>query len=164
MVSLDQKLKCVKTCEKHIYKHTRVVLWIKNRWKKHQIFEKWDDFKNRPSCKGYSPCKYYGLCKMVSLGQKVKFVKTCENHIYKHTRLVLWKKLLEKTPNIREMRPFFKIGHIAKAIAPCKSYSLLEYLVFFLWLVGSKVWLNWEGIKIALDFNDVSKWTVSVKN
>ena len=27
---------------------------------------------------------------------------------------------------------------------------------WFLWLVGSEVWLNWEGIKIALDLNDVS--------
>ena len=44
----------------------------KNRCKKHQIFEKWDDFENRPSYKGYSPCKGYGLCKMVSLGQKLK--------------------------------------------------------------------------------------------
>ena len=41
----------------------------KNRLRKHQIFEKGDDFENRPSCKGYS------LCKMVSLGQKLNSEK-----------------------------------------------------------------------------------------
>ena len=74
----------------------------KNRLKKHQIFEKWDHFENRPSCKGYR------LCKMVSLGQKFKWPKTCEKRFYKHVRVVLCKKPLEKTPNIREMRPFWK--------------------------------------------------------
>ena len=35
--------------------------------------------------------------------------------------------------------------------------SLFDTFRFwFLWLVGSVVWLNWEGIKIALDLNDVS--------
>ena len=74
----------------------------KNRCKKHQIFEKWDHFENRPSCKGYR------LCKMVSLRQKVKRPKTCEKRFYKHVRVVLCKKPLEKTPNIQEMRPFSK--------------------------------------------------------
>jgi len=48
----------------------------------------------------------YGLCKIVSLGQKMKMPKTCENPFYKDIRVVLWKKLLEKTPNILEMREF----------------------------------------------------------
>ena len=74
----------------------------KNRCKKHQIFEKIDQFENRPSCKGYR------LCKMVSLGQKFKWPKTCEKRFYKHVRVVLCKKPLEKTPNIPEMRPFWK--------------------------------------------------------
>ena len=47
----------------------------KNHSKKHQIFDKWDHFENRPSCKGYS------LCKMVSLGQKFKMLKTCKKTI-----------------------------------------------------------------------------------
>ena len=157
MVSLGQKLKWPKTCEKRFCKHVRVVLckkllqktpysrketilkighlakaidfatwsvWLKNsngqkrvkkdststlelfcaknRWKKHHIFEKWDHFENRPSCKGYR------LCKMVSLAQKFKWPKTCEKRFYKHVRVVLCKKALEKTPNIREMRPFWK--------------------------------------------------------
>ena len=76
----------------------------KNRCKKHEIFEKWDHFENRPSCDGYR------LCKMVSLGQKVKRPKTCEKRLYKHVRVVLRKKPLEKTPNIRETRPFWKLA------------------------------------------------------
>ena len=74
----------------------------KNPLRKHQIFEKWDDFENRPSCKGYS------LYKMVNLGQKLKFKQTCEDRFFNHIRVVLCKKPLEKTPNIREMRRFWK--------------------------------------------------------
>ena len=60
----------------------------------------------------------YRPLKNGQFGSKIKMSKKMrKTHIYKHTRAVLWKKPLEKTPNIREMRPFFKIGHIAKAIA-----------------------------------------------
>ena len=158
MVSLAQKLKWPKTCEKRFYKHVIVVYckktagkntiysrnttivkighlakatdfarwwaWLKNsngqkrakkdststlelfcaknRFKKHQIFEKWDHFENRPPCKGYR------LCKMVSLGENFQWPKTREKRFYKDARVVLCKKPLEKTPNIREMRPFWK--------------------------------------------------------
>ena len=100
--------------------HAKSSLWVKNqnsrnhakihstnhlelfcakiRSKKHQIFEKWDRFDYRPSCQGYSPCKIF------TLGQKLKFQKT----FYKSFTLVLCKKLLQKTPNIREMRAFSK--------------------------------------------------------
>ena len=54
----------------------------------------------RPSCKGYSPCK------ILTLGQKLKFQKTCQNPVYKSFTVVLWKKKLQKTLNVREMRPF----------------------------------------------------------
>ena len=88
----------------------------KNGSKKHQIFEKWETFENQPFCKGYSAGNGYSLCKIVSLGQKLKIPKTCEKTFYKNTRVVLCKKRLEKTPNIRawdtfENRPF------------CKGYS-----------------------------------------
>ena len=49
----------------------------KNRSKKHQIFEKSDHFENRPSCKGYSPCR------ILTLAQKLKFQKICQNLFYK---------------------------------------------------------------------------------
>ena len=42
------------------------------------------------------------------LGQKLKFQKTCENPFYKSFKVVLCKKTLKKTRNIREMRPFWK--------------------------------------------------------
>ena len=70
--------------------------------RKNQILAKWDNFENRPSCKGYT------LCKMVSLGQKFKWQKKCEKRFYKHVRVLLCKKPLQKTPNIGEIRPFLK--------------------------------------------------------
>ena len=39
---------------------------------------------------------------MVSLGQKLKMPKTCEKRFYKNIRVVLCKKPLQKTPNIRK--------------------------------------------------------------
>ena len=89
--------------KKHVKIHSTNHLQLfgaKNRSKKHQIFEKSDHFENRPSCKGYSPWK------MVSLPQKLKFQKACQNPFYKSFTVVLCKKPLQKTPNIREMRPF----------------------------------------------------------
>ena len=73
-----------------------------------------------PQWKGYSPCK------ILSLGQKLKLPKTCEKPLYKHIRVVLCKKRLQKTANIRKMRGFLikaKNGHNAKAIAHAK-YSV----------------------------------------
>ena len=50
---------------------------------------------------------------MVSLGQKLKMPKTCDNTLYKHIRLVLFKKRLQKAANIWEMRPFWKLAKMA---------------------------------------------------
>ena len=50
--------------------------------------------------KGYSPCK------IVSLAQKLRFEKTYQNPCYKPFTVVLCKKPLQKTLNIREMRAF----------------------------------------------------------
>ena len=52
------------------------------------------------ACKGYSPCK------ILTLAQKLKFQKTCQNAFYKSFGVVLGKKPLQKTLNIREMRAF----------------------------------------------------------
>ena len=63
--------------------------------------------KNRASCKGNRPCKGYSLFKMVSLGQKLKMLKTCKkNHSTKTAHLFCAKKRLEKAPNIGEMGQF----------------------------------------------------------
>ena len=53
------------------------------------------------------------LCKMVSLAQKLKMQKTCDKRLYKHIRLVLCKKQLQKAANIWEMRPFWKLAKMA---------------------------------------------------
>ena len=75
----------------------------KSPMKKHQRFNKWDHFEKWPFCKGnYCPCK------IVELGQKLKFQKTCRNRFYNPIKVVLCQKTLEKTPNIQEMRPFWK--------------------------------------------------------
>ena len=47
-----------------------------------------------------SPWKGYSRCKMISLAQNIK------KPLYKKTRIVLCKKPLAKTPNIREKRQF----------------------------------------------------------
>ena len=52
------------------------------------------------ACKGYSPCK------ILTLAQKLKFQKTCQNPFYKSFRVVLCKKRLQKALNIREMAAF----------------------------------------------------------
>ena len=45
-------------------------------------------------------------CKILSLGQKIKLPKTCEKRPYKDIRVLLCKKRVEKTANIRKMREF----------------------------------------------------------
>ena len=80
------------------------------------------------SGKGYSPCKGYRPCKMVSLGQKFKMPQTCEKPFYRNVTVVLRKKPLEKTPNIREMRPFWKSPMSGKGYRPCKMVSLGQKL------------------------------------
>ena len=52
------------------------------------------------ACKGYSPCK------TLTLAQKLKFQKTCQNSFYKSFRVVLCKIPLQKTPNLREIEHF----------------------------------------------------------
>ena len=78
---------------------------------KQLMFEKWKLFENGqkwPQCKGYSPCK------ILSLGQKIKLPKTCEKRFWKHIRVVLCKKGLQKTANIGKMRAFKKWPKMAR--------------------------------------------------
>ena len=69
----------------------------KHRSKKHEIVQKWDHFKNRPSCKGYI------LCKILTLREKLKFQKTCQNPFFKSFTDVLCNKTLQQTLKTREM-------------------------------------------------------------
>ena len=72
-------------------------------------------FENRPSRKGYS------LCKILTLGQKLKFQKICQNPFYKSFTVLLCKKPLQKTTKYSRNETILKIGHHAKAIAFAKS-------------------------------------------
>jgi len=103
-----KNLKCQKHAKNHSTKNIRVVLREKSAPKEHQILEKKDNFETRPSWKGYRPCKRYSLCKMVSLNKKLRMQKTCEKPFYKIIRVVLWRKPLEKTAKIEEMRRSWK--------------------------------------------------------
>ena len=46
-------------------------------------------------------------------GSKNKIAKNILKRIYKHIILILCKKPLEKTPNIRQMRPFWILAKMA---------------------------------------------------
>ena len=76
---LVKNLKCQKHAKKHS-KRTLELFCAKNRPKKHQTFQKCENFENRPSCKNYTPCK------MVSLRQKLKMPKACEKPFCKNIR------------------------------------------------------------------------------
>ena len=96
MVSLGQKIKLPKRCEKRFYKYIIDVL-CKKRLQKTLIIR-----EMRPKLEKWPQCKGYSLCKMVSLGQKIKLPKTCEKRFYKYIIDVLCKKRLQKILNIEK--------------------------------------------------------------
>ena len=101
----------------------------KNGSKKHQILEKWDNFENRPSCKGYSPCKGSSLFKIVFFGQKLQMLKTCKKPLYKNSTLVLCKKTARKNTQYWKNEKILKMGHLAKAIAYAKAIAFSKWSV-----------------------------------
>ena len=111
IVSLGQKLRVAKNMPQIDSTSTLELFCAKNRSQKHQIFEKWDDFENRPSCKGYR------LCKMVSLGQKLRWPKTFSK-IDSRSRLYLFhvQKTARKNTKYSRNETILKIGHLTKAI------------------------------------------------
>ena len=63
--------------------------------------------RNESSLKiGHHACKGYSPCKILTLAQKLKFQTTCQNPIYNSFTVVLCKKTLQETLNIREKRAF----------------------------------------------------------
>ena len=99
ILTLAQKFKFQEICQNPFYKSFPVVL-RKKRLEKTWNTKKWNHFENGPSWTIYSPCK------ILTLAQKLKFKKTCQNPFYKSVRVILCKKPLKKTPNIPEMRAF----------------------------------------------------------
>ena len=98
MVSLAQKLKFSKTCQKRLHNHIRVVLCKKQLQKTPNIREMATCLKSL----NLATIQRHGahLFKIVSLGKKLKFLKTYRKQLYYHIRVVLCKKRLQETPNI----------------------------------------------------------------
>ena len=122
ILTLGQKLKFQKTCHNPFYKPFRVFS-CKKRSKKHQIFQKWNHVKNRLSCKGYRPCQ------ILTLGQKLKFQKTCHNPFYKPFRVLSCKKRSKKHQIFQKWH-HVKNGPSCKRYSPCKILTLDQKLKF----------------------------------
>ena len=112
MVSLGQKIKLLKTCKKRLYNHIIVVLCKKRIEKTANIGEIRGFGKLAKMASRQRQIKTC-LCKMVTLGQKIKLLKTCEKRLYNHIIVVLCKKRIEKTANIGEIRGFGKLAKMA---------------------------------------------------
>ena len=77
------------------------------------------------ACKGYSPCK------ILTLAQKLKFQKTCQNPFYKSFRVVLCKKTASKNTKYSRNESFLKIGlNASKGYSPCRILTLAQKLIF----------------------------------
>ena len=114
ILTLGQKLKFQKTFQNPLYKWFRVVLCKKPLQKTPNIREIkafWKSFV----IQSLKPMQN------ADCGWKIKFQKACQNPFYKSFRVFLCKKPLQKPPNIREIRAFWKSAIIAKAIAHAKS-------------------------------------------
>ena len=118
MVSLGQKIKLPKSCEKRFYKHITDVLGTKRLQETLCIREMRGFWK----LEKWAHCKGYSLSKMVSLRQKIKLPKTCEKRFYKKITDALSEKRLQKTLYIQEIRPFWKLEKWPQ----CKGHSLCK--------------------------------------
>ena len=123
MLSLGQKLKMPKRCEKRLFDLFKVVLCAKNRSNNHLILEKREQFENGQNptrCMGYSPCK------MLSLGQELKAPKGCEKRLFDLFKVVLCAKNRSNNHLILEKREQFENGQNRQrcmGYSPCKMLS-----------------------------------------
>ena len=134
ILTLGQKIKLLKICEKRLCKHIKVVL-CKKRLEKTDNIRKMRAFWKWPHCKGYSPCK------ILTLGQKIKLSKIYEKRFYKHIKVVLCKKELEKTANIRKMRAFWKWPKMATMQ---RLYMRVLMGLTVNWQLAKKIVVNWQ--------------------
>ena len=76
-------------------------------------------------------CKSYSPCKILTLAQKLKFQKTCQNPFYKSFTVVLCKKKAPKNIKYSRNESILKIGHHAcKGYSPCRMLTLAQKLKF----------------------------------
>ena len=124
MVSFRQKIKLLKTCGKRLYKHITVVL-CKKRMEQTANIRKMRRFWKLEK---WPLCKRYSLCKMVSFRQKIKLPERCGKRLYKHITVVLCRKRMEETANIRKMRRFWKLEEwpLWKGYSLCKMVSFRQ--------------------------------------
>ena len=122
ILTLAQKLKFQKTCQKSILQIIYSCFVQKTAPKNTKYSRNESILKiGHHACKGYSPCK------ILTLAQNLKFQKTCQNPFYKSFTVVLCKKPLQKTLNIREKRAFSKSAIMyAKAIGHANSSLWLK--------------------------------------
>ena len=109
MISVGQKLKVPKRCEKRLYDHIRADV-CKKLLQKHLRFEKWEHYKNGQTSTWR---KGYKLSKMVRLGQKLKIPRRCEKRLYDLIRVVFCKNAFRKTRNIPKVRAILKWRQMA---------------------------------------------------
>ena len=124
ILTLGQKLKFQKTCQNPFYKSFTMVLCKKPLQKNTKYSRNETILKIGYHTKAKCPCK------ILTLGQKLKFHKTCQNPFYKSFTIVLCKKPFPKHTKYSTNETILKIGHHAKAKCPCKILTLGQKLKF----------------------------------
>ena len=126
ILSLAQKLKFQKTFQNPFYKSFTVVLCKKTPQKNPKYWRNESILKiGHHACKGYTPCK------ILTLAQKLKFQKTCQNPLFKSFTVVLCKDPLQKNTKYSGNESILKIGHhTCKGYSPCKILILAQKLKF----------------------------------
>jgi len=109
MLTLGQKLKMHKNMLKTFLQYIAVVLCKKRLEKTANIRKIIVIWKLRKMAKS----KGYSRCKILTLGQKLKMQKSMLKTFLQHIAVVLCRKRLEKTANIRKMRAFWKLPKMA---------------------------------------------------
>ena len=94
----ESKIKIPKKIVKIHSRNNLQLFCAKNRFKSTKYS------RNESILKMGHHAKAIAHAKILTLSQKLKFQKTCQNPFYKSFTLVVFKKLLEKTTNNREMR------------------------------------------------------------
>ena len=111
---LGQKFKFSKTCQNGVYIHIRAVLCKKQLEKAPNILE-----IRRCEKSGILESLYmaYSLCQILNLGQKFKFLKTCQNRFCIHIGVILCKKITRKNTKHSRNKMMLEIGQLVKTWA-----------------------------------------------